>query len=343
MAINQMNIGKNIFTNSKFNSTKIIAGIFTFAILTLLIFAGPAKAFILELIIVDDSQVDKGETIKFIATLDIEDMDEYLPIKNLTLILDGPINKQCVFDISGNPISGCEGLTISKIDSSSGYGGYGYGYGYDNSYGYGYGYSFDYGYGYGYNYGAGGGEVHLEYEMVLDTQYYSPGEYETALEALIGDKTFSKSGENIIINDDVDNGYTPSGGSSGGDTTYWECGEWSECINETQERVCEDIFGTKLNRTETKTCFPSFIPSGQGNETGDININEEGQTTNFLTGAVTGIGNFAKSGGGILTLSILVLVGGAVFIVLLKKRFAKKLSGETEPLYWNSYTYNHGY
>ncbi len=135
--------------------------------------------------------------------------------------------------------------------------------------------------------------------------------------------TISASGEN------GDNGNGNGGGGGGSsDISYWECGKWSECINKTQERVCEDIFGTKPNRTETRGCFPSFTPFEQGNET--ENITGMTQTTNFLTGAVTGIGNFAKSGAGALTLSVLVLTGAAVVTVLLRKKIGKKMFKESE-------------
>lgn len=122
------------------------------------------------------------------------------------------------------------------------------------------------------------------------------------------------------------NGPSPSGGSGGGssDISYWQCEEWSECINGTQKRVCEDIFETEPNRTETKECSSDFV-SGQNNETISLDENQESSSsTNFFTGAVTGIGNFAKSGAGALTLSVLVFTGLAVVIVLLRKKMEKK-------------------
>ncbi len=123
----------------------------------------------------------------------------------------------------------------------------------------------------------------------------------------------------------------PSGGGGGGssDISYWQCGKWSECINGTQKRVCEDIFESEPNRTETKECSPNFV-SGQNNETISLDENQEGQTTNFLTGAVTGMGNFVKSGAGALTLSVLVFTGLAVVMVLFKKKNRGKLSKEPE-------------
>jgi len=177
-------------------SAKIIAGIFTIFILGLIIFAGPAKAFILNLDLADGSQdeVDKGELINFTATLEIEDVDQYLPINSLMLNLG---SKTCVFSINGEIVSGCEGVSIEKISGSFG-AGYGYGYGYDNSYGYGYQYNFDYGYGYGYGYGIGATE--LVYEITIDTEYFSPKTYNARLQADIGGTTYYSQPQQITIN-----------------------------------------------------------------------------------------------------------------------------------------------
>ena len=70
---------------------------------------------------------------------------------------------------------------------------------------------------------------------------------------------------NGISNTLTISGPPPSGGGGGGGsrTSFWECGEWSECINETQERTCEDINRLQADRIETKECVPEFIPTGQ--------------------------------------------------------------------------------
>jgi len=137
--------------------------------------------------------------------------------------------------------------------------------------------------------------------IIAINKYMQPDSFEITF--------FDKKGEVIDT-------YSIGGGSS---SSYWECGEWSECINKTQERVCEDIYRTKLNRTETKKCFPSFIPFEQGNETG--NITDISQTTNFLTGAVTGIGNFAKSR---IDIIIFISLIGILIIVFVIRRYKLK-------------------
>lgn len=65
-------------------------------------------------------------------------------------------------------------------------------------------------------------------------------------------------------------GSTPSGRRGGSSSSYWECEEWSACINETQTRTCIDITGILSDRTETKECFPEFISTREGNETEEI-------------------------------------------------------------------------
>jgi hypothetical protein len=180
----------------KLFSTKLVASIVTLTVFSLLLLAGPASAFILGLT-VDDSVVEKGDNLVFTATVDIQAMDTYLPVKQLILGLNGPVSRECIFNLDGTIKSGCEGINIDALRTiSSDNRGYGYGYGYNNQNGY--GYSFGNGYGYGYDYGVGA--MTLEYEVTLDTDYYLAGTYETILEAEIGTETFSKSGEDVTIN-----------------------------------------------------------------------------------------------------------------------------------------------
>jgi len=46
-----------------------------------------------------------------------------------------------------------------------------------------------------------------------------------------------------------------SGGSGGGGyTTSWICGNWSECINNTTERICIKSTNKNINYTQSKSC-----------------------------------------------------------------------------------------
>ncbi|MEK6933829.1 MAG: hypothetical protein AABW75_03065 [Nanoarchaeota archaeon] len=72
-----------------------------------------------------------GQIVSTIASININ-ANEFLNIKNITLEISGAENRSCIFNVSGAPISGCNGLSISPIfipQTSYGYS-YGYGYGY---------------------------------------------------------------------------------------------------------------------------------------------------------------------------------------------------------------------
>ena len=154
----------------------------TILIIGLLLLSGPAQAFTLNLT-ADKTEVGKSEKIIFTAKINLENTDQNLPVKNITLILAGPVKKQCVFDITGKAISGCFNINIKKINPTESYG---YGYGYNNNT------NHDFGYGYGIN-------QNLEYEITIHSQHFTPGTYTTSLKAIIGNKTFTQSGSDIKI------------------------------------------------------------------------------------------------------------------------------------------------
>lgn len=101
-------------------------------------------------------------------------------------------------------------------------------------------------------------------------------------------------------------------GGGGRSSSYWECGEWSECINETQERTCVDIKGISSDRTETRECIPEFISTEERNETEEI-ITETIPQGFFatITGAVVG----TLGTGGTIVASIFVIAIVALAIV----------------------------
>lgn len=116
-------------------------------------------------------------------------------------------------------------------------------------------------------------------------------------------------------------GPTPSGGGGGGGrhTSYWECGEWSECINGTQERTCEDVNEFKSDRVETKECFPEFIPLGEGETPTETEETQPIPAGFFatITGAV--IGAFG-TGGSIMVVTFILLLVGLVILITIKTR-----------------------
>ncbi len=118
---------------------------------------------------------------------------------------------------------------------------------------------------------------------------------------------------------------TSGGGGSGGirviggeaESSYvcyedWQCGEWSECVDGEQTRTCTDTAkcGTTLNK-------PGLYQ--------ECLLTTQQTSRNFLTGAVTGITDFATSPGGIVTLTgmIILAVGGIIFFKF-KKKYLKR-------------------
>ena len=120
-------------------------------------------------------------------------------------------------------------------------------------------------------------------------------------------------------NGDGDNG----GGGGGGSDNLFSCGKWEECIDGTQIRICENMGGNLPNRTETRSCFPDFVPLNYGtNETEEENNGEEPEETQDTTGLFSrmtgGVIGFAKSRGGktslIFTFTILILGASVIFL-----------------------------
>jgi hypothetical protein len=118
-------------------------------------------------------------------------------------------------------------------------------------------------------------------------------------------------------------GGSSSSSSGGGSicTTQWTCSEWSTCSAEgSQTRTCSypsnfcSPYGAKP--TEVQDCTP-IVPSG------NITIEEKPKPTSgtgFLTGAVTGVGNFAKSGIGMGIIAGFLIIGGSVIFFAVKKK-----------------------
>lgn len=160
--------------------------IITLFVLGLLVLSGPAQAFTIGLIILEDVIV-KGETTSFTGEIEINS-DENLPVDNLILKLDGDLSGgeivNCLFSPNGTEISGCKGLLIDYLGNAS--------FEYGNGYGY-YGYGYNFGYGYGFTNGK------LMYNFTLNTTDYALGNYTTKLTANIGSNSFSNTGDNIII------------------------------------------------------------------------------------------------------------------------------------------------
>ena len=276
---------------------RVISFTVTSFIIGLLILAGPAQGFSLN-IDLDDNSPEKGQVIKFDVSVDVE-AGEIVNIDELNLKLEGPENVICRFGVGGNIIGSCKGISISRIQSLS--------------FGYGYGYGYNFGYGYGY-----AGEGELSYLISLDTTTYETGLYETELNVKIGNNTFSEQGEDLNINSAVNVvSNQDSGGGGGGNNrcyTQWVCGEWGACVNGQQTRVCEkevNYCSSTVIPEQVRSCSVDFLAGETGSdgsmENGDSNAansgNDEGSDElgenidlseteiSWITGAVSGVMN----------------------------------------------------
>lgn len=167
----------------------------TIFIVTILIISGPARAFDLSLDISDDS-VEKGDRVTFTSSIEITGNDSNLPISEITFVIDGASYRTCKFDVEGNKLSSCDGvLEINLIENTTSYEyGNGYGYFFNNRYGFGYGYGFD--------------EGKLTYEIILDTDSYDEGDYETEMKVKIKNNYFTIPGPDFEITGElIDNSF----------------------------------------------------------------------------------------------------------------------------------------
>ncbi|MBS3098937.1 hypothetical protein J4462_01870 [Candidatus Pacearchaeota archaeon] len=194
---------------------QIVGKVFTLAasifIMSILIVAGPAQGFSLTLSL-SDTTPTRGEKVKFTALIKIEN-DENLSVEELTLKLIGPDQIICKFDVSGNLLNTCDGITITRINNQ------------ELNYGY------NLGYGYGFN------QEELKYEIKLDTSYYRIGAYNTEIEIKVMDSTFTEQGEKLIIK-------KRSSSDSISCRTDWQCSEWSSCSDGLQTRTCSKMVGS---------------------------------------------------------------------------------------------------
>jgi len=102
--------------------TKIVGGVITAVILGVLILSGPANAFVLSISVINPS-VYSGEQISFVISAETENNETGIDYLNLGLI--GDTVYSCRFDVNGTIISGCLGMSITKLNED--YESYGYG------------------------------------------------------------------------------------------------------------------------------------------------------------------------------------------------------------------------
>lgn len=205
---------------------KIISIFTTVFIISLLIMAGPARGINVDLS-TDKSTYEKGDPIIFTASVDIQN-NERIPAKELRLSLNNAT--ACVFDVSGNIISGCSNMVIMVLENNASFG---YGYRYGTGFGLDDGMltnkttNFGYGYGYGYGYSS---NSELKYQITWDSSFAILGNYDAIFSILasngnsfeyltedsskfkiiqteindIKEKVYAEGADNIIINNTFD-------------------------------------------------------------------------------------------------------------------------------------------
>lgn len=150
---------------------RIIAGLITLTIISIFVITGSAQAFIAELNI-DNENFNRGDIGTFSAMINLGN-NEVSDIQEILLSIKGPKEVLCRFNIEGNIINGCEGITIRKVTGS------------DLGYSYGYGYSY--------------GPMELKYEISLDTNKFDLGVYSTELSFNSNGQNFKIKGKDIRI------------------------------------------------------------------------------------------------------------------------------------------------
>ncbi|MFA7707678.1 MAG: hypothetical protein WCX73_01900 [Candidatus Pacearchaeota archaeon] len=294
----------------KESKVRIFSLVLTAFILGLLIISSPANAFTLTLTS-NDNKVEKGDVIVFTATVDVNsETDE---IQNLTLDLEGPEDQTCIFNTNGVILSGCKGISITKLESAV----YGYGYGY------------------GYMYSAG----KFQYRIRLDTDKYKTGTYSTKLIIKTTSQTLSKDSDDIKIMKDDDDDDDDDDDSDC--TTLWMCSAWSSCVDGTQIRSCykEDYAcDSSLSKPiEERTCsVQSNAPIVLKNEK-STSINEKTILTNKkqlnqnsfsqISNAVTG--TLGNPGWIILPILVFGIMGFLIAILVIRLRPVRRKIPQT--------------
>lgn len=158
----------------KLISSKVIAGLLVLGVILILVYSGPAQAFVLSLQIPENS-VDQGAKIKVNLKVDTENGDNPSDVSYLIFKMNGPDDNdiECRFLPDGEIISGCDEVEIKKINTQD--------TGYCKSYGYGEGCS-------------------LEYAITIDSSLFEVGNYTTFLIINAKEKDIVQKGKDILIN-----------------------------------------------------------------------------------------------------------------------------------------------
>jgi len=93
--------------------SKVIAGVAAITVITLLVLAGTASAFSINLGSLSNSNPTINDVITATSSIEIQS-NERVDIREINLGFAGTPERLCIFDVDGNPISGCDGITIIR-------------------------------------------------------------------------------------------------------------------------------------------------------------------------------------------------------------------------------------
>lgn len=147
---------------------KLYASLITIGILGGLFFIGPIQATVLSLVS-SNSEVIIGDSFTMTSVFEFEPSDE-INVSQFALDLFGPVSITCVFDVDGNKITSCEGITIEKLSEP------------------------DFGYGYNYGYNPTG---NWTFKFTINTANYSKGEYKSEFLAFTDKGILRQNGPTI--------------------------------------------------------------------------------------------------------------------------------------------------
>jgi len=169
---------------------KVFSGVVTFLIISMIVLVGPAQAFSLRIGISNENP-GMGENISFELNVNVEP-GEILPLTELRLEINGPTVISCEFFPNGSKITGCDNLSIQRLDATN------FTFG-NRTFNF-TGVNFSFGYGYGYE---GGVEERLKYNVTLNSSILSPGIYTTNFRVKVN-HLFNILGPNFTILGDAD-------------------------------------------------------------------------------------------------------------------------------------------
>ena len=151
----------------------------TFAIIGMFLFTS-ANAFQI-LLNTNSSSYSSKDIVRFRVSIDLGP-SERIRISNLSLEVNNQTDnliKTCIFDSSGNHLSGCENMIITPINRLN----FGYGYIYNEV-------IKDYGYGYQYGYNDFNGEVTYEIAWNISTENLTEGNYSSRVTLFSGARKY---------------------------------------------------------------------------------------------------------------------------------------------------------